>query len=54
MRDTGYDWSEPLNTPPGRASGYSRQGSELTNAQYLDMVQPYSPPARCTPLLKTC
>ena len=40
MQDSGYD--RPTRILPGRASGYSRQGSELTNAPYLDMVQPFA------------
>jgi CubicO group peptidase (beta-lactamase class C family) len=40
MQDSGYD--QPSRILPGRASGYSRQGSELTNAPYLDMVQPFA------------
>jgi D-alanyl-D-alanine carboxypeptidase len=40
MRDSGYD--SPTRILPMRASGYSRQGSELTNAPYLDMVQPFA------------
>jgi D-alanyl-D-alanine carboxypeptidase len=40
MKDTGYDWSEPL--VPRRASGYSKQGDTLVNAKPLDMQQPYA------------
>jgi CubicO group peptidase (beta-lactamase class C family) len=40
MRDTGYD--EPARILPLRASGYSRQGTSLINAPYLDMVQPFA------------
>jgi len=40
MSDSGYDY--PARILPMRASGYSRQGSSLTNAPYLDMVQPFS------------
>ena len=40
MQDSGYD--RPTRILAGRASGYSRQGSELTNAPYLDMVQPFA------------
>ena len=40
MQDSGYD--SPTRILPLRASGYSRQGSESTNAPYLDMVQPFA------------
>jgi CubicO group peptidase (beta-lactamase class C family) len=40
MKDTGYDWSEPLL--PRRASGYSKQGDTVVNAKPLDMQQPYA------------
>ncbi|MBK5297243.1 MAG: serine hydrolase, partial [Vicinamibacteria bacterium] len=40
MKDTGYDWSEPLL--PRRAAGYTRRGDTWVNAEYLDMQQPYS------------
>ena len=40
MKDTGYDWSEPLI--PRRASGYTRKGDTWVNAKFLDMQQPYS------------
>ena len=40
MKDTGYDWSEPLL--PRRASGYTRKGDTWVNAKFLDMQQPYS------------
>ena len=40
MQDSGYD--SPDRLLPLRASGYSRQGSDLTNAPYLDMVQPFA------------
>ncbi len=40
MKDTGYDWSEPLL--PQRASGYTRRGDGLVNAKPLDMQQPYA------------
>ena len=40
MRDTGYDTTARIL--PMRASGYSRQGTEITNAPYLDMVQPFA------------
>ncbi len=40
MKDTGYDWSEPLL--PRRASGYTRRGDTWVNAKFLDMQQPYS------------
>ena len=40
MKDSGYDWSEPLL--PRRAAGYTKQGDTLVNAKPLDMQQPYS------------
>jgi CubicO group peptidase (beta-lactamase class C family) len=40
MHDTGYDHAATVL--PGRASGYSRKGDGLRNAEYLDMSQPYS------------
>ena len=40
MRDSGYDTTAQIL--PMRASGYSRQGAEVTNAPYLDMVQPFA------------
>lgn len=40
MKDTGYDWSEPLL--PRRAAGYTRRGDRVVNAAFLDMQQPYS------------
>ena len=40
MRDTGYDNTTQIL--PMRASAYSRQGTEVTNAPYLDMVQPFA------------
>ena len=40
MKDTGYDWSEPLL--PRRAAGYTRRGDTWVNAKFLDMQQPYS------------
>ena len=40
MRDTGYDTTAQIL--PMRASGYSRQGGNVTNAPYLDMVQPFA------------
>ena len=40
MQDSGYD--SPAQILPMRASGYSRQGQDLTNARYLDMVQPFA------------
>ena len=40
MKDTGYDWSEPLL--PRRASGYTKQGDTLVNSKPLDMQQPYA------------
>jgi CubicO group peptidase (beta-lactamase class C family) len=40
MKDTGYDHSATLL--PNRAAGYSKMGSGLENARYLDMSQPFS------------
>ena len=40
MRDSGYDTTARIL--PMRASGYSRQGTDITNAPYLDMVQPFA------------
>jgi CubicO group peptidase (beta-lactamase class C family) len=40
MRDSGYDTTAQIL--PMRASGYSRQGVNVTNAPYLDMVQPFA------------
>jgi CubicO group peptidase (beta-lactamase class C family) len=40
MRDSGYD--SPTRILPMRASGYSRSGSDVDNAPYLDMVQPFA------------
>ena len=40
LKDTGYDWTEPLL--PRRASGYTRRGDTWVNAKFLDMQQPYS------------
>jgi CubicO group peptidase (beta-lactamase class C family) len=40
MKDTGYDHFETML--PLRASGYTRGPDGLRNAQYLDMMQPYS------------
>jgi CubicO group peptidase (beta-lactamase class C family) len=40
MKDSGYDTSGRIL--PMRAAGYSRQGSEIVNAPFLDMVQPFS------------
>jgi CubicO group peptidase (beta-lactamase class C family) len=40
MRDSGYDTTARIL--PMRASGYSRQGTDVTNAPYLDMVQPFA------------
>jgi CubicO group peptidase (beta-lactamase class C family) len=40
MRDSGYDTTAQIL--PMRASGYSRQGGNVTNAPYLDMVQPFA------------
>jgi CubicO group peptidase (beta-lactamase class C family) len=40
MKDSGYDTSGRIL--PMRAAGYSRQGSEIVNAAFLDMVQPFS------------
>jgi CubicO group peptidase (beta-lactamase class C family) len=40
MKNSGYDhWHAIL---PNRASGYSRQGNEVRNADYLDMSQPHA------------
>jgi CubicO group peptidase (beta-lactamase class C family) len=40
MRDTGYD--HPATVLAHRASGYTRKGDVLRNAEYLDMAQPYA------------
>jgi len=40
MKDTGYDWAEPLL--PRRAAGYTKRGDTLVNAKPLDMQQPYA------------
>jgi CubicO group peptidase (beta-lactamase class C family) len=40
MRDSGHDTTARI--PPMRAPGYSRQGADITNAPYLDMVQPFA------------
>jgi CubicO group peptidase (beta-lactamase class C family) len=40
MKDTGYD--HPRTVLPSRASGYTRTGEGLENAEYLDMAQPYA------------
>jgi CubicO group peptidase (beta-lactamase class C family) len=40
MKDSGYD--RPDDILPQRASGYSRSSSGLTNARYIDMMQPFS------------
>ncbi len=40
MKDTGYDHFATLL--PNRASGYTREGDKLENADYLDMSQPYA------------
>jgi CubicO group peptidase (beta-lactamase class C family) len=40
MKDTGYDHAATIL--PGRASGYSRSGDGLVDAEYLDMSQPYA------------
>jgi CubicO group peptidase (beta-lactamase class C family) len=40
MRDSGYDNTAQILSM--RASGYSRQGADVTNAPYLDMVQPFA------------
>jgi CubicO group peptidase (beta-lactamase class C family) len=40
MKNSGYDhWHTIL---PNRASGYSKQGNEIRNADYLDMSQPHA------------
>ena len=52
MGDTGYDC--PAQILPGRASGYSRQGSEMTNAPFLDMQQPFAAGSLSTPRSRTC
>jgi CubicO group peptidase (beta-lactamase class C family) len=40
MTNTGYDWSHTIL--PRRASGYTRGGSGIVNAGYVDMGQPYA------------
>jgi CubicO group peptidase (beta-lactamase class C family) len=40
MKDSGYDTSSEIL--PRRAAGYARKGSDLVNAAYLDMVQPFA------------
>jgi CubicO group peptidase (beta-lactamase class C family) len=40
MKDTGYD--HPSTVLAHRASGYTRKGEVLQNAEYLDMAQPYA------------
>jgi len=40
MNDSGYDSTRRIL--PRRAAGYSRQGGEIINAPFLDMVQPFS------------
>ncbi len=40
MKDSGYDWNEPLL--PRRAAGYARRDGGLVNARHLDMQQPYA------------
>jgi CubicO group peptidase (beta-lactamase class C family) len=41
MADSGYDW--PTTILANRASGYARgPGGTMTNAEYLDMGQPYA------------
>ena len=40
LKDSGYD--TPNRILPMRAAGYSRQGSDIVNAPFLDMVQPFS------------
>jgi CubicO group peptidase (beta-lactamase class C family) len=40
MGDTGYD--HDATVLPHRASGYTREGDRLENAEYLDMAQPYA------------
>jgi CubicO group peptidase (beta-lactamase class C family) len=40
MTDSGYD--HPGTILSHRASGYSRKGDVLENAEYLDMAQPYA------------
>ncbi len=40
MKDTGYDRSDVILSR--RATGYARRGSEIVNAPYLDMVQPFA------------
>ncbi|HXG54007.1 MAG TPA: serine hydrolase [Vicinamibacterales bacterium] len=40
MHDTGYDW--PGTILPRRASGYQGRGTAITNANALDMQQPYA------------
>jgi CubicO group peptidase (beta-lactamase class C family) len=40
MKNTGYDWNDPLIS--NRASGYSRTPKGYVNAPYLDMSIPYA------------
>ena len=40
MKDSGYDTSSAIL--PRRAAGYTRDGSDVVNAAYLDMVQPFA------------
>jgi CubicO group peptidase (beta-lactamase class C family) len=40
MKNTGYDWHDPLI--PKRASGYAKTADGYTNAAYLDMSIPYA------------
>jgi len=40
MDDSGYDWSSTI--VPRRAAGYQGRGPAITNADALDMQQPYA------------